>query len=61
MEVKIHVELKILLTLLNKSFLSANRKEMFPMDFSNKLIVFICLKYSYFTYDRGVRILLRRH
>lgn len=34
---------------------------MFLMGFRNKLIVFINWMYSYFTYDRGARILLRRH
>jgi NADH dehydrogenase len=34
---------------------------MFLMGFRNKLIVFINWIYSYFTYDRGTRILLRRH
>jgi len=34
---------------------------MFLMGFRNKLIVFINWMYSYFTYDRGARILLKRH
>jgi len=34
---------------------------MFLMGFRNKLIVFINWIYSYFTYDRGARILLKRH
>ncbi|HEX5551712.1 MAG TPA: NAD(P)/FAD-dependent oxidoreductase [Chitinophagaceae bacterium] len=34
---------------------------MFLMGFRNKLIVFINWVYSYFTYDRGARILLKRH
>ena len=34
---------------------------MFLMGFRNKLVVFINWMYSYFTYDRGARILLRRH
>lgn len=33
----------------------------FLMGFRNKLIVFINWMYSYFTYERGTRILLRRH
>jgi NADH dehydrogenase len=31
------------------------------MGFRNKLVVFINWVYSYFTYDRGTRILLKRH
>jgi NADH dehydrogenase len=34
---------------------------MFLMGFRNKLVVFINWMYSYFTYERGTRILLRRH
>lgn len=34
---------------------------MFLMGFRNKLVVLINWIYSYFTYDRGARILLRRH
>lgn len=34
---------------------------MFLMGFRNKVIVFINWVYSYFTYDRGTRILLKRH
>jgi NADH dehydrogenase len=34
---------------------------MFLMGFRNKLIVLINWIYSYFTYERGARILLRRH
>lgn len=34
---------------------------MFLMGFRNKLIVFINWVYSYFTYDRGTRIILKRH
>lgn len=34
---------------------------MFLMGFRNKLIVFINWMYSYFTYERGTRIILRRH
>jgi hypothetical protein len=33
----------------------------FLMGFRNKLVVFINWMYSYFTYDRGTRILLKRH
>lgn len=34
---------------------------MFLMGFRNKVVVFINWVYSYFTYDRGTRILLKRH
>ncbi|TAN11467.1 MAG: NAD(P)/FAD-dependent oxidoreductase [Chitinophagaceae bacterium] len=34
---------------------------MFLMGFRNKVIVFINWVYSYFTYERGTRILLKRH
>lgn len=34
---------------------------MFLMGFRNKLIVFINWVYSYLTYDRGTRIILKRH
>lgn len=34
---------------------------MFLMGFRNKLIVFMNWVYSYFTYDRGTRIVLKRH
>jgi NADH dehydrogenase len=34
---------------------------MLLMGFLNKLVVFINWMYSYFTYERGTRILLRRH
>jgi NADH dehydrogenase len=34
---------------------------MFLMGFRNKLVVFINWIYNYFTYDRGTRILLKRH
>jgi NADH dehydrogenase len=34
---------------------------MFLMGFRNKVIVFINWVYSYFTYDRGSRIILKRH
>lgn len=34
---------------------------MFLMGFRNKVIVFINWVYSYFTYDRGTRIILKRH
>ncbi|GAA4312973.1 NAD(P)/FAD-dependent oxidoreductase [Compostibacter hankyongensis] len=34
---------------------------MFLMGFRNKLVVFINWMYSYFTYDKGTRILLKRH
>ena len=34
---------------------------MFLMGFRNKLVVFINWMYNYFTYDRGTRILLKRH
>lgn len=34
---------------------------MFLIGFRNKVVVFINWVYSYFTYDRGTRILLKRH
>ena len=34
---------------------------MFLMGFRNKVIVFINWVYSYFTYERGTRIVLKRH
>lgn len=34
---------------------------LFLMGFRNKLIVFMNWVYSYFTYDRGTRIILKRH
>lgn len=34
---------------------------MFLMGFRNKIIVFMNWVYSYFTYDRGARIVLKMH